>query len=82
MMQQQRAELERFHHDTAYLQGHWDELLHQYPEQWIAIFNRAVVGAAPEFDQLLTELQKKGIPMGKARIERMTRGDDLLILPS
>jgi len=82
MIQEQRAELERFRQDTDYLLSHWEELLQQYPEQWVAIFNREVVGTAADFGQLLTDLQNKGVPIGRARIEHLTRREDVLVLPS
>ncbi|HEY8885566.1 MAG TPA: DUF5678 domain-containing protein [Chloroflexota bacterium] len=82
MIQKQPAELRRFQQDTDYLRTHWDDLLERYPEQWIAIYNREVVGVAPDFDRLLGELKKCGVPIGRARIEHMTRHDDVLILPS
>ena len=82
MIQKQPAELRRFQQDTDYLRTHWDDLLERYPEQWIAIYNREVVGVAPDFDRILGELKKCGVPIGRARIEHMTRHDDVLILPS
>ncbi len=81
MIQEQPAELRRFQQDTDYLRTHWDDLLERYPEQWIAIYNREVVGAATDFDSLLAELKKTGVPIGRARIEHMTRDGDVLILP-
>ena len=82
MIEERRAELQRFQQDTDYLRTHWEELLQQYPEQWVAILNREVVGVAPNFDQLLTDLQTTGVPIGRARIEHLTRDEDLLVLPT
>lgn len=79
-MKAQQRELERFRRDTAYYERHREELLEQYPEQWVAIFKEQVVGAAPEFDQLLDRLQGRGIPVGQALVEHLTRKDELLIL--
>lgn len=79
-MQQHRAELERFKRDTAYYEQHREELLEQYPEQWVAIFNQQVVGAAPEYEQLLDHLQARGVPVGQALVEHLTSKDELLIL--
>ena len=62
-MHQERAEteLERFKQDVAYYESHREELLEKHPEQWIAIFNRNVVGVAPELEVLLHNLEKQGI---------------------
>ncbi len=80
-MQERELELKRFKRDTKYYQDHQEELLEQYPEQWVGIFNEQVVGTAPDFDQLLDDLQAKGIPVGKTLVEHLTRKDELLILP-
>lgn len=77
-----QAQLKRFQRDTAYYEQHREELLEKYPEQWVAIFNEQVVGASPDFYALLDGLQAKGVPVGQALVEFVTREDVLLILPS
>lgn len=79
-MQEQRTELERFKRDTAYYEALRPHLLEEYPEQWIAIFQEQVVGVAPDVEQLLTDLKARGIPVGRALVEHVTRHDELLIL--
>ena len=46
----------------------------------MAVFNQQVVGAAPDFDQLLTVLEQSGIPAEWALIEHVTRKEELLNL--
>ena len=79
---EQQTEWERFRRDTAYLDAHYEELLNRYPEQWIAIFNQEVVGAGADFERLLAEIEERGIPVGRALVEYLTRDEELLILPS
>ena len=79
-MHELQAELQRFKRDTQYYEAHWEELLTQYPEQWIAVFNQQVVGAAPDFEQLLVMLEQSGIPVERTLIEHVTRKEELLIL--
>ena len=81
-MHELQAELQRFKQDTQYYEAHREDLLKQYPEQWVAIFNQQVVGAAPDFDQLLITLEQSGIPAERALIEHVTRREELLILRS
>ena len=81
-MNEVQAELARFHRDTQYYEGHYAELLERYPEQWVAIYHERVVGAAPDFDELLDDLQTKEIPVGHVFVEHLTLKEDLLILPS
>jgi uncharacterized protein DUF5678 len=79
-MHELQAELQRFKRDTQYYEAHREELLTQYPEQWIAVFNQQVVGAAPDFEQLLAVLEQSGIPVERTLIEHVTRKEELLIL--
>ena len=81
-MHELQAELQRFKRDTQYYEAHREELLTQYPEQWVAVFNQQVVGAAPDFDQLLTMLERRSIPAQRALIEHVTCKAELLILQS
>ena len=79
-MNQVQAELQRFKRDTAYYEAHHAELLARYPEQWVAIYNQQIVGVAPDYEQLLDELQAQGCAVGHALVEHLTRHDELLIL--
>jgi hypothetical protein len=65
-MNQVQAELQRFKKDTAYYEAHHDELLGKYPEQWVAIYNQQVVGTSPDYEQLLDDMEGKGVPIEKA----------------
>lgn len=79
-MQAKQAELRRFRRDVDYYRAHQAQLLKQYPEQWVAIFNEQVVGTDPDYDRLLDEVEAKGISVGRVFIERLTTKDELLIL--
>ena len=81
-MHELQAELKRFKQNTQYYEAHREDLLKQYPEQWVAVFNQQVVGAAPDFDQFLTTLEQSGIPAERALIEHVTRREELFILRS
>jgi hypothetical protein len=83
MMHQERAEkeLERFKQDVAYYESHREELLEKHPEQWVAIFNRNVVGVAPDLEVLLHNLEKQGLSTAQALVKHVTRREDVLILP-
>ncbi|MBI4499142.1 MAG: hypothetical protein HY689_14730 [Chloroflexi bacterium] len=78
-MTTQDVGLERLKRDMDYFEAHREELLEQYPEQWVAIFHEQVLGAGPDFDRLLDDLQARGIPVGQVLIERVTRHDELLV---
>ena len=75
-----QAELERFKQDTTYLQEHYQALMEQYPEQWIAIYHQEVVGASPDYEQLLSEVKARGIPVTRGVFEHLTRKPKVWIL--
>ena len=72
----------RFQRDVDYFESHYEQLLREHPEQWVAIFNQAVVGTDSDFDALLETLDQAGIPIESALIERVTSEEDILILPT
>ena len=83
-MTQERPEesLARFQQDVDYYEFHYEELLQQYPEQWVAILNQTVVGSDTDLDRLLSRLNSEGIPIEKALIEHVTAEEEVLILPA
>lgn len=76
---QVEEELDRFQADMAYFDGHREEMLKKYLEQWVAIYNHAVVGAAKALPSLVAQLEQKGL-RGKAFVDYVTEREDLLIL--
>jgi hypothetical protein len=77
---QVRQELERFTEDMLYFDQHRRELLQQYPDRWIAIYNQQVVGAAKDPRRLVRQLERKGIPPGQVFRKYLTEQEDLLIV--
>ncbi len=78
-MQVQR-ELERFTSDAQYFDQHRQELMRQYPDRWVAIYDQEVVGAARDLKRLIAQLERKGIPRGRAFVDHASEREDLLIL--
>ncbi len=67
--------------NRLFYEAHREELLRQYPEQWVAIFEERVVGVNEEFDRLLEDLRARGVPVEFARFEHLTTKDDILLVP-
>ena len=77
-----KKELQKFTKDGQFLDVHYEELLEEYPEQWVAVFDEKVVGAGPDFDRLLDDLQARGLPLGRIVIEKVTAEEEVWILVS
>ena len=67
-MDQRQADLRRFRRDVAYYAEHRDELLARYPEMWVAIFDRELVGVAADPRALVAALKERRILAGQALI--------------
>ena len=68
--------------DVEYYEAHYLELLAQYPDQWIAIMDQEVVGAADDAFKLIAELKAEGKPANRVLRRHMGTGSELLILAS
>jgi hypothetical protein len=75
-----QRELERYRVDADYFDAHRSELLLRYPEQWVAVYNQEVVGAAGDIEELVKQLERKGIRPGRTYREFLTEKDEFLIL--
>jgi hypothetical protein len=58
--------------NRAYFEAHREELLEQYPEHWVVIYQGQLVGAASNLDQLVAlvdHLQDMGISISEVLVE-------------
>ena len=81
-MHEKMNELLRFHRNVEYFRAHHDQLLEQYPEQWVAVLDERVVAADSDYERLLKFLKANGVPLGKVYIQRATETDEPFILVS
>jgi hypothetical protein len=77
---QVQEELERHRRDAEYFQEHRQELLDRYPDRWVAVYNQQVVGAAKYHKSLLRQLERKGVPRGRAFLDYLTDKEEFLIV--
>ena len=79
-MRSAEARIEGHTQDIDFYEAHYQDLLAQYPDQWIAIMNQEVVGAADDVFELVAELKARGIPADRVLRRHMGTGSELLIL--
>jgi hypothetical protein len=79
---QVQEEMERFRADAAWMDAHRGKLLQRYLDQWVAVYDQQVVGAAKDMKRLVKELERKGIRPGRTYTEYLTDKGELLILPT
>ena len=75
-----QAQQAHFHRDVMYVQDHYNDLLDQHPEQWIAVYDQTVVGVDADLERLIDRLRTQGIPPEHTVTEFLTREDVIWIL--
>ena len=65
MQHDTQADLERFTADAMWFDSHYDELLAKYPNQWVGVYHKKVVGASPNGEGLIVKLSNDGMPVGR-----------------
>lgn len=65
MQQDKQADLARFTADAKWFDIHYDELLAEYPDQWVGIYHKKVVGASPDCEALIVKLNASGQPVDR-----------------
>jgi len=57
----------------SYIQDHFDELMEQYPEHWIAVCDSAVVAAALTLPELEQEVESTGSDQSEVVVRHLTK---------
>ena len=78
-MEEVQKELEEFRKDTEWYQNHYEELLKQYPDHWVAIYDEKLVAASPDQDAMFAELKKKGVKATKAYLKYLSTTEEIWI---
>ena len=80
-MSSYRLEDDPHYQDVLFLEAHWNELLEQYPDKWIAILNKKVVASAEDRPSLNPLLRAKGLQSRGALIREMETNPKPWIFP-
>lgn len=63
MRKPKQANLERYHANALWFGDHYEELKDLYPDQWVGIRDKKVMGAHENPELLMIELKSKGISL-------------------
>jgi len=72
--------LRRFTNDVRCLQSIRQDLLRQYKEHWVAVYEGSLAAHARTIEELRQQLSKKGIPVNQAVIDFMARERKAMLL--
>ena len=70
-----KAELRRFTEDHLFFGEMYNEFLERYPEKWVAVYHKEVVGVDADFGRLLKSLKASGYPLRCLAINHVTAED-------
>jgi len=72
--------IRRFEEDFQYLQSLWYNLMHNYLNQWVAVYEKSLVAHGKTISELRKKLIAKGIPQNEAVIDYMASERKSMIL--
>ena len=72
--------LQRHRRDIDFYRARRDELLQQYPEQWVAILDQAVIASDADPWRLLATLEERGLPVERILFQHLTQHEVPLFL--
>lgn len=67
------SEARALRRSTRLLSSNDPRMIDQYPNQWVGIYDGKVQAHGDSFDQVLSELDRLGIPKNKSIIRYLTR---------
>ena len=63
-----KVEMRHFDEDVQFANENAREIRRLYPDHWVAVYDKQVVGADEDLDRLLDDLKALGYPPGKSLI--------------
>jgi hypothetical protein len=76
-------DIQRFQKDCEWLEGHRTELTARYPDRWVAVFHKEVIGTqkgASSLQILIKRLREQGYDTGKVVVRFLATKPKPLIL--
>ncbi len=64
---------EQFRCDLAFIDNNRESLLEDYNEQWVAVYRSEIVAHGKDYNNVLSELEKKDMPVGLIPIKYLSR---------
>jgi hypothetical protein len=72
--------LRRFEEDVRFLHSLRQEFLRKYLNEWIAVYDKSVVGHAKTFSELRKQLTLKNVPHNEAVVEYIASERKMMLL--
>ncbi len=77
MQKTKQTDLERYHADALWFGERYEELRSLYPDQWVGVYNKEVVGAHEDAELLMDDLQSRNVPIENTYFKFMSSKDEV-----
>lgn len=74
------SHLDQFTEDTRFLESIRPELQSKYPDCWVAVYRKELVGTAPALRDIMKQLAERGVPASHAVVDFLSKEPVALIL--
>lgn len=64
---------DQFRRDLAFIDENRDELLEEYDEEWVAVYESEVVAYGKDYNNIITQLEKKNMPVDRIPIRYLSK---------
>jgi hypothetical protein len=72
-VEESRRKREEFRRDLAFIEKNRETLLNDYNESWVAVYNSEVVAHGKDYNNILSELERRGMPVGQIPIRYLSK---------
>jgi len=72
---------DQFSHDLAYFDKNREKLLEIYDENWIAVYESEVVAHSKRYNDMLAQIEKKGLPEEQLVIKYLSSREVITLYP-
>jgi ribosomal protein L20 len=70
--EESKRKREEFRRDLAYIEENREKLLKDYNERWVAVYNSEVVAHGKDYDNVLSQLERRGMPVDQIPIRYLS----------
>ncbi len=77
MQKTKQTDLECYHADALWFGERYEELRSLYPDQWVGVRNKKVVGAHEDAELLMIELKSKGVSLDNMFFDFVSTKDEI-----
>jgi hypothetical protein len=71
-VEESKRKREEFRRDLAFIEENREKLLKDHNESWVAVYNSEVVAHGKDYNNVLSQLERRGMPVGQIPIRYLS----------